>query len=147
MVLESAKAERSQASYSRTGRAGGASIFGCLWARTSASTRAGDPGWLICPQAANGPSALKGVRKHCALTWHSFLIRAGPMTYRHRSAPADYCGCRDLDDVGGTNISVVALNKLPYGSLSERVQEGVVFLTYSSLISSSDKVPTAWPSA
>ncbi len=45
--------------------------------------------------------------------------------------------------MGGTDISVVALNKLPYGPLSERVQEGVVFLTYSSLISSSDKVLTA----
>lgn len=32
------------------------------------------------------------------------------------------------------------LNKLPYGSLNGKIAEGVIFLTYSSLISSSEKV-------
>ncbi|KAK9819870.1 hypothetical protein WJX72_003467 [[Myrmecia] bisecta] len=49
---------------------------------------------------------------------------------------------RDLDDVGATMMEIHALNKLPYGRLDSpkiNVQDGVVFLTYSSLISSSDK--------
>ncbi|KAK2394699.1 protein FORGETTER [Trifolium repens] len=49
---------------------------------------------------------------------------------------------RDLDDVGASCIDVHALNKLPYTKLdSEKVgvMEGVIFLTYSSLIASSSK--------
>ncbi|KAJ6805278.1 protein FORGETTER 1 [Iris pallida] len=49
---------------------------------------------------------------------------------------------RDLDDVGATCIEVHALNKLPYSKLDSRavgIKEGVVFLTYSSLIASSEK--------
>ncbi|KAI3945077.1 hypothetical protein MKW98_009881 [Papaver atlanticum] len=49
---------------------------------------------------------------------------------------------RDLDDVGATCIQVHALNKLPYSKLDSKsvgIKEGVVFLTYSSLIASSEK--------
>ncbi|XP_057949637.1 protein FORGETTER 1 [Malania oleifera] len=49
---------------------------------------------------------------------------------------------RDLDDVGALCIEVHALNKLPYSKLDSKsvgVREGVVFLTYSSLIASSEK--------
>ncbi|KAJ0098751.1 hypothetical protein Patl1_19774 [Pistacia atlantica] len=49
---------------------------------------------------------------------------------------------RDLDDVGATCVKVHALNKLPYSKLDSRslgIKEGVVFLTYSSLIASSEK--------
>lgn len=49
---------------------------------------------------------------------------------------------RDLDDVGATCMEVHALNKLPYSKLDSKsvgVKEGVVFLTYSSLIASSEK--------
>ncbi|XP_057486374.1 protein FORGETTER 1-like isoform X3 [Actinidia eriantha] len=49
---------------------------------------------------------------------------------------------RDLDDVNATCIEVHALNKLPYSKLDSKsvgVREGVVFLTYSSLIASSEK--------
>ncbi|KAJ7949025.1 protein strawberry notch-like [Quillaja saponaria] len=49
---------------------------------------------------------------------------------------------RDLDDVGATCIEVHPLNKLPYSKLDSKsvgVKEGVVFLTYSSLIASSEK--------
>ncbi|KAK4285614.1 hypothetical protein QN277_002290 [Acacia crassicarpa] len=49
---------------------------------------------------------------------------------------------RDLDDVGATCIEVHALNKLPYSKLDSKsvgVREGVVFLTYNSLIASSEK--------
>lgn len=49
---------------------------------------------------------------------------------------------RDLDDVGAMFIEVHALNKLSYSKLDSKsvgVREGVVFLTYSSLIASSEK--------
>ncbi|KAK6124556.1 hypothetical protein DH2020_041704 [Rehmannia glutinosa] len=58
---------------------------------------------------------------------------------------------RDLDDVGATCVEVGscdnsfvvhALNKLPYSKLDSKsvgIREGVVFLTYSSLIASSEK--------
>ncbi|PNY01253.1 protein strawberry notch-like, partial [Trifolium pratense] len=49
---------------------------------------------------------------------------------------------RDLDDMGASCIEVHALNKLPYTKLDTKtvgVREGVIFLTYSSLIASSDK--------
>lgn len=49
---------------------------------------------------------------------------------------------RDLDDVGATCVEVHALNKLPYSKLDSKsvgIKEGVVFLTYSSLIASSEK--------
>ncbi|OMO68935.1 Protein strawberry notch-like protein [Corchorus capsularis] len=49
---------------------------------------------------------------------------------------------RDLDDVGAAYIEVHALNKLPYSKLDSKslgIMEGVVFLTYSSLIASSEK--------
>lgn len=50
---------------------------------------------------------------------------------------------RDLDDIGATDIAVQPLNKLPYGRIDTskaKFGDGVIFLTYSSLISSSDKV-------
>ncbi|KAK6934763.1 Zinc finger, PHD-finger, partial [Dillenia turbinata] len=49
---------------------------------------------------------------------------------------------RDLDDVGALYVEVHALNKLPYCKLDSKsvgVKQGVVFLTYSSLIASSEK--------
>ena len=51
--------------------------------------------------------------------------------------------CRDLDDIGASEIAVQPLNKLPYGKIDSckpKFSDGVIFLTYSSLISSSDKV-------
>ncbi|KAG0494617.1 hypothetical protein HPP92_005611 [Vanilla planifolia] len=49
---------------------------------------------------------------------------------------------RDLDDVGATCIEVHALNKLPYSKLDSKavgIKDGVIFLTYNSLIASSEK--------
>ncbi|KAK1280548.1 hypothetical protein QJS04_geneDACA014302 [Acorus gramineus] len=49
---------------------------------------------------------------------------------------------RDLDDVGAMCVEVHALNKLPYSKLDSKsvgIRDGVVFLTYSSLIASSEK--------
>ncbi|KAL6567599.1 udp-glycosyltransferase [Orobanche gracilis] len=53
-----------------------------------------------------------------------------------------YDARRDLNDVGATCVKVHALNKLPYSKLDSKIvgiREGVVFLTYSSLIASSEK--------
>ncbi|PRW58205.1 strawberry notch-like [Chlorella sorokiniana] len=49
---------------------------------------------------------------------------------------------RDLADVGAGHLPLHALNKLPYGKLAGGkigVKDGVMFLTYSSLTSSSDR--------
>ncbi|KAL9664096.1 hypothetical protein QQ045_019493 [Rhodiola kirilowii] len=49
---------------------------------------------------------------------------------------------RDLDDVGASCIEVHPLNKVPYSKLDSKsvgIKEGVIFLTYSSLIASSEK--------
>ncbi|XP_064935454.1 protein FORGETTER 1-like isoform X1 [Musa acuminata AAA Group] len=49
---------------------------------------------------------------------------------------------RDLDDVGASCIEVHALNKLPYSKLDSKavgIKDGVIFLTYSSLIASSER--------
>ncbi|KAE9452281.1 hypothetical protein C3L33_15814, partial [Rhododendron williamsianum] len=49
---------------------------------------------------------------------------------------------RDLDDVGATNIEVHALNKLSYSKLDSKsvgVRDGVIFLTYSCLIASTER--------
>eukprot|EP00887_Chlorella_sp_A99_P005244 scaffold1.g5244.t1 len=48
---------------------------------------------------------------------------------------------RDLDDAGASFIELHALNKQPYAKLAGpkvNIKEGVIFLTYSSLIASSD---------
>ncbi|KFM25511.1 Strawberry notch-like protein 1 [Auxenochlorella protothecoides] len=54
---------------------------------------------------------------------------------------------RDLDDVGATEIPLHSLNKLPYGKLDSKrigIKEGVVFLTYASLVSQSDKLQSRY---
>ncbi|XP_020401317.1 protein FORGETTER 1 isoform X1 [Zea mays] len=52
-----------------------------------------------------------------------------------------YDARRDLDDVGAKCVEVHALNKLPYSKLDSKtfgITDGVVFVTYSSLIASSE---------
>lgn len=49
---------------------------------------------------------------------------------------------RDLDDVGAECVEVHALNKLSYSKIDSKsvgIREGVIFLTYNSLIASSEK--------
>jgi hypothetical protein len=53
-----------------------------------------------------------------------------------------YDARRDLDDVGAKCVEVHALNKQPYSKLDSKaigITNGVVFVTYSSLIASSEK--------
>lgn len=86
------------------------------------------------------------------------IVRSCPLQPPH-VASAPVCSClstepalalvlrRDLDDIGATDIAVQPLNKLPYGKIDPsskaKFGDGVIFLTYSSLISSSDKVRIA----
>ena len=49
---------------------------------------------------------------------------------------------RDLDDVGAFHIPLHLLSKIPYGKIDGKkinIKSGVLFMTYSSLISSSDR--------
>ncbi|XP_015695528.2 protein FORGETTER 1-like [Oryza brachyantha] len=53
-----------------------------------------------------------------------------------------YDARRDLDDVGAKYVEVHALNKLPYSKIESKavgIANGVIFVTYSSLIASSEK--------
>ncbi|KAF0899526.1 hypothetical protein E2562_020008 [Oryza meyeriana var. granulata] len=53
-----------------------------------------------------------------------------------------YDARRDLDDVGAKYVEVHALNKLPYSKIDSKavgITNGVIFVTYSSLIASSEK--------
>nr|BAD02983.1 putative sno protein [Oryza sativa Japonica Group] len=53
-----------------------------------------------------------------------------------------YDARRDLDDVGAKYVEVHALNKLPYSKIDSKavgITTGVIFVTYSSLIASSEK--------
>lgn len=50
---------------------------------------------------------------------------------------------RDLADIGASFIPVIPLNKLPYKSLSGKqldIKRGVLFVTYATLTSESDRV-------
>lgn len=59
------------------------------------------------------------------------------------SADLKHDARRDLDDVGACYVDLHPLNKIPYTALRSKkcgVENGVVFLTYSTLISSTEKV-------
>ena len=67
---------------------------------------------------------LRGRKKHIWLSASTDLI--------HDSQ-------RDLDDVGASFIPCQSINKLTYGPIDKTFPEGVVFVTYSSLVASSGK--------
>lgn len=46
---------------------------------------------------------------------------------------------RDLEDVGASFIPCESINKLTYGPIAKQFNEGVIFVTYSSLVASSGK--------
>lgn len=76
--------------------------------------------------------------------------RAGRKRHLWISVSADlkHDARRDLDDVNATDIPVHPLSKLSYGKMSSggsRLVEGVVFVTYSTLIANNDKVTREFP--
>ncbi|XP_021692563.2 protein FORGETTER 1 isoform X3 [Hevea brasiliensis] len=89
----------------------------------------------------DGAGVGKG-RTIAGLIWENWLQGRRKTLWISVGSDLKFDARRDLDDVGATYIEVHALNKLPYSKLDSKsvgIREGVVFLTYSSLIASSEK--------
>ncbi|XP_043807578.1 protein FORGETTER 1 isoform X2 [Manihot esculenta] len=89
----------------------------------------------------DGAGVGKG-RTIAGLIWENWLQGRRKTLWISVGSDLKFDARRDLDDVGATYIEVHALNKLPYSKLDSKsvgVKEGAVFLTYSSLIASSEK--------
>lgn len=89
----------------------------------------------------DGAGVGKG-RTIAGLIWENWLHERRKALWISVGSDLKFDARRDLDDVGAAYVEVHALNKLPYSKLDSKsvgVREGVVFLTYSSLIASSEK--------
>ncbi|XP_031383242.1 protein FORGETTER 1 isoform X1 [Punica granatum] len=89
----------------------------------------------------DGAGVGKG-RTMAGLIWENWQHGRRKALWISVGSDLKYDARRDLDDVGATCVEVHALNKLPYSKLDSKsvgVKEGVLFLTYSSLIASSEK--------
>lgn len=89
----------------------------------------------------DGAGVGKG-RTVAGLIWENWHHRRRKALWISVGSDLKFDARRDLDDMGATCIEVHALNKLPYSKLDSKsvgVREGVVFLTYSSLVASSEK--------
>ncbi|XP_076928744.1 protein FORGETTER 1-like [Bidens hawaiensis] len=88
----------------------------------------------------DGAGVGKG-RSVAALIWENWQHGRRKALWISVGSDLKFDARRDLDDVGATCIEVHALNKLKYSKLDSKtvgIYEGVIFLTYSSLIASSD---------
>eukprot|EP00250_Pteridium_aquilinum_P027603 c3529_g1_i1 orf=145-2244(+) len=89
----------------------------------------------------DGAGVGKG-RTVAGLIWENWQHQRCKALWLSVASDLKYDARRDLDDVGASSVEVHALNKLPYGKLDSKavgVKDGVLFLTYSSLIASSEK--------
>lgn len=89
----------------------------------------------------DGAGVGKG-RTVAGLIWENWQHERHKTLWLSVASDLKYDARRDLDDVGASSVEVHALNKLPYGKLDSKavgVKDGVLFLTYSSLIASSEK--------
>ncbi|XP_051128829.1 protein FORGETTER 1 isoform X2 [Andrographis paniculata] len=89
----------------------------------------------------DGAGVGKG-RTIAGLIWENWQHGRRKAVWISVGSDLKYDARRDLDDVGATCIEVHALNKLPYSKLDSKsvgIKEGVIFLTYSSLIASSER--------
>ncbi|KDP27422.1 hypothetical protein JCGZ_20832 [Jatropha curcas] len=89
----------------------------------------------------DGAGVGKG-RTIAGLIWENWLQERRKALWISVGSDLKFDARRDLDDVGASYVEVHPLNKLPYSKLDSKsvgVREGVVFLTYSSLIASSEK--------
>ncbi|KAJ7530305.1 hypothetical protein O6H91_15G088700 [Diphasiastrum complanatum] len=89
----------------------------------------------------DGAGVGKG-RTIAGLVWENWQYGRRKTLWLSVGSDLKFDARRDLDDIGATCVEVHALNKLPYAKLDSKtvgVKEGVLFLTYSSLIASSDK--------
>ncbi|XP_073000947.1 LOW QUALITY PROTEIN: protein FORGETTER 1 [Typha latifolia] len=89
----------------------------------------------------DGAGVGKG-RTIAGLIWENWQRRRRKALWISVGSDLKFDARRDLDDVGATCVEVHALNKLPYSKLDSKavgIKDGVVFLTYSSLIASSER--------
>ncbi|KAI0507168.1 hypothetical protein KFK09_013289 [Dendrobium nobile] len=89
----------------------------------------------------DGAGVGKG-RTIAGLIWENWHHRNQKALWISVGSDLKFDARRDLDDVGAASVEVHALNKLPYSKLDSKavgIKDGVVFLTYNSLIASSEK--------
>lgn len=89
----------------------------------------------------DGAGVGKG-RTIAGLIWENWQLGRHKAIWISVGSDLKFDARRDLDDVGAACVEVHALNKLPYSKLDSKavgIKDGVVFLTYSSLIASSEK--------
>lgn len=98
-------------------------------------------GFLI----GDGAGVGKG-RTIAGLIYENYLLGRRKSLWLSVSNDLKYDAQRDLDDIGAQFIEVHALNKLKYAKISSPpnggIKRGVIFATYSSLISESQNVST-----
>lgn len=80
----------------------------------------------------DGAGVGKG-RTIAGLLMENWLLGRRKALWISASADLSFDARRDLDDINAKNIPIFELKKLPYGTI--HVTEGVLFLTYSALIS------------
>ncbi|TVU15826.1 hypothetical protein EJB05_39365 [Eragrostis curvula] len=89
----------------------------------------------------DGAGVGKG-RTIAGLIWENWQQGRHKAVWVSVGSDLKYDARRDLDDVGATCVQVHPLNKLPYSKLDSKaigIKNGVIFVTYSSLIASSER--------
>ncbi|KAL6843730.1 hypothetical protein ACP4OV_026301 [Aristida adscensionis] len=89
----------------------------------------------------DGAGVGKG-RTIAGLIWENWQQGRHKAVWVSVGSDLKYDARRDLDDVGAKCVQVHPLNKLPYSKLDSKaigIKSGVIFVTYSSLIASSER--------
>ncbi|RCV35324.1 hypothetical protein SETIT_7G231900v2 [Setaria italica] len=89
----------------------------------------------------DGAGVGKG-RTIAGLIWENWQQGRHKAVWVSVGSDLKYDAQRDLDDVGAKCVQVHPLNKLPYSKLDSKaigIKNGVIFVTYSSLIASSER--------
>ncbi|KAG8043403.1 hypothetical protein GUJ93_ZPchr0458g22439 [Zizania palustris] len=89
----------------------------------------------------DGAGVGKG-RTIAGLIWENWQQGRHKAVWVSIGSDLKYDARRDLDDVGAKCVQVHPLNKLPYSKLDSKaigIKNGVIFVTYSSLIASSER--------
>ncbi|XP_062226679.1 protein FORGETTER 1-like isoform X2 [Phragmites australis] len=89
----------------------------------------------------DGAGVGKG-RTIAGLIWENWQQGRHKAVWVSVGSDLKYDARRDLDDVGAMCVQVHPLNKLPYSKLDSKaigIKNGIIFVTYSSLIASSER--------
>ncbi|KAL5216267.1 hypothetical protein ABZP36_007668 [Zizania latifolia] len=89
----------------------------------------------------DGAGVGKG-RTIAGLIWENWQQGRHKAVWVSIGSDLKYDARRDLDDIGAKCVQVHPLNKLPYSKLDSKaigIKNGVIFVTYSSLIASSER--------